>query len=89
MSRGFQAVLTAACFAFTTLAGPAIAVSEAQATTTVKSSKSNTSDRRKDPKASSGAAARATTVKSSKSNTSDRMRGGATSGPKRGSSFGR
>ena len=46
MSRGFQAVLTAACFAFTTLTVPSIlAISKAQATTTVKSSKSNTSDR--------------------------------------------
>ena len=48
MSRGFQAVLTAACFAFTTLMTPTViglGSSDAQAATTVKSSKSNTSDR--------------------------------------------
>jgi hypothetical protein len=82
MSRGFQAVLTAACFAFATLmAPPVIGVSEAQAATTIKSSKSNSSDRkRKGIKAGSGPAARATTVKSSKSNTSDRMGGGGGKG---------
>jgi|GraSoiStandDraft_44_1057316.scaffolds.fasta_scaffold1289602_1 hypothetical protein len=45
------------------------------ATTTVKSSKSNTSDRMGGGGGTHGAA-RATTVKSSKSNTSDRMGGG-------------
>jgi len=48
MSRGFPAVLTAACFAFTTMTVlPMIGfgVSDAQAATVVKSSKSNTSDR--------------------------------------------
>ena len=75
MSRGFQAVLTAACFALTTLAvPPVIGVSDAKATT-VKSSKSNTSDRMGGG-GGKGAAARTTTVKSSKSNTSDRMGGG-------------
>jgi hypothetical protein len=78
MSRRFQVVLTAACFALATLTLPAIlAISEAQAATTVKSGKSNTSDRnRKSLKAGGGPAARATTVKSSKSNTSDRVGGG-------------
>ena len=75
MSRGFQAVLTAACFAFTTLAvSPVFGISEAQATT-VKSSKSNTSDRMGGGGGGKGAAGRATTVKSSKSNSSDRMGG--------------
>lgn len=60
------AILVAAAFApgplgFTADAAPA----KAKRATTVKSSKSNTSDR-----------ARTTTVKSSKSNTSDRMGGG-------------
>jgi hypothetical protein len=45
-------------------------------TTTVKSSKSNTSDRMGGGGGKAGAAARTTTVKSSKSNTSDRMGGG-------------
>jgi hypothetical protein len=49
--------------------------------TTVKSSKSNTSDRLGGGGGGQGGAARATTVKSSKSNTSDRMGGG---GPRSG-----
>jgi hypothetical protein len=85
MSRGSQAVLTAACFAFTTLMTPSmigLGVSEVQASTTVKSSKSNTSDRKRkkitkvERGGGWGIATRATTVKSSKSNTSDRMGGG-------------
>jgi hypothetical protein len=59
MSRGFQAVLTAACFAFAMLVpamtGPG---SEAQAATTVKSSKSNTSDRMGGGGGGKGAASR-------------------------------
>ena len=84
MSRDLRtAALAAACviaFAPTALAqyssgyessGPA-------ASTTVKSSKSNTSDRTVEPTGNGtpGGTARATTVKSSKSNTSDRMGGG-------------
>ena len=49
-------------------------------TTTVKSSKFNTSDRMGGGGGKKGAAARATTVKSSKSNTSDRMGGGGGKG---------
>jgi hypothetical protein len=49
-------------------------------TTTVKSSKSNTSDRMGGGGGGKGAAGRATTVKSSKSNTSDRMGGGGGKG---------
>ena len=46
MSRGFPAAVTAACFAFATLAAPSmIGFDAAQAEATVKSSKSNTSDR--------------------------------------------
>jgi hypothetical protein len=48
---------------------------QAARATTVKSSKSNTSDRMGGG-GGKGAASRATTVKSSKSNTSDRMGGG-------------
>jgi hypothetical protein len=44
--------------------------------TTVKSSKSNSSDRMGGGGGGKGATSRATTVKSSKSNTSDRMGGG-------------
>jgi hypothetical protein len=79
MSGGFQAVLTAACFALTTLAVPLIGTSDAQAATTVKSSKSNTSDRMGGG-GGKKAAGRATTVKSGESNTSDRMGGGGGKG---------
>jgi hypothetical protein len=71
MSRGFLAAVTAACVAF---APCALVLESAQAEpATVKSSKSNTSDR---TGGGAGGAARTTTVKSSKSNTSDRMGGG-------------
>ena len=72
MSRGFLAAVTAACVTF----APCALVSDsAQAEpVTVKSSKSNTSDRTGGGGA--GGVARTTTVKSSKSNTSDRMGGG-------------
>jgi opacity protein-like surface antigen len=71
MSRGFLAAVTAACVAF---APCALVLESAQAEpVTVKSSKSNTSDR---TGGGGGGAARTTTVKSSKSNTSDRMGGG-------------
>ena len=70
MSRGFQAVLTVACFAFTTLmVPPVIGISEAQAATTVKSSKSNSSDRMGGGGGGKGGAAKATNLNSSKSNT--------------------
>ena len=81
MSRGFPAVLTAACFTFTTLMAPPVigfGVFGAEAATTVKSSKSNTSDRMGGG-GGKGKAGR-TTVKSSKSNTSDRMGGGGGKG---------
>jgi opacity protein-like surface antigen len=71
MSRSFVAAVTAACVAF---ASCALVPESAQAEpVTVKSSKSNTSDR---TGRSTGGVARTTTVKSSKSNTSDRMGGG-------------
>jgi hypothetical protein len=73
MSRGFVAAVTAACVAF---ASCALVLESAQAEpVTVKSSKSNTSDRTGGG-AGAGGVARTTTVKSSKSNTSDRMGGG-------------
>jgi hypothetical protein len=78
MYRGFYAVLTAACFAFTMLVAPPIiglGISEAQAAK-AKSSKSNTS--RRLPTGQENV--RTTTVKSSKSNTSDRMGGGGGKG---------
>jgi hypothetical protein len=75
MSRGFVAAVTAACVAF---ASCALVPESAQAEpVTVKSSKSNTSDRTGGGGAKgAGGVARTTTVKSSKSNTSDRMGGG-------------
>ena len=81
MSRGFPAVLTAACFTFTTLMAAPVTgfgISEAEAATTVKSSKSNTSDRMGGG-GGKGKAGR-TKVKSGKSNTSDRMGGGGGKG---------
>lgn len=79
MCRGFQAALTAASFAFLLMAPPiGFSVSDAQAATTVKSSKSNTSDRMGG--GGGKKAAGRTTVKSSKSNTSDRMGGGGGKG---------
>jgi hypothetical protein len=75
MSRGFVAAVTAACVAF----GSFLVLESAQADpVTVKSSKSNTSDRMGGGGGTKGAGgvARTTTVKSSKSNTSDRMGGG-------------
>jgi hypothetical protein len=72
MSRGFQAALTAACFAFMTLMTPPVAgfgVSDAQA---------ESSDRMGG--GGGKKAAGRTTVKSSKSNTSDRMGGGGGKG---------
>ena len=73
MSRGFVAAVTAACVAF---APCALVLESAQAEpVTVKSSKSNTSDRMGGG-GGAGGAAKTTTVKSSKSNTSDRMGGG-------------
>ena len=76
MSRRFLAAVAAACVAF---APCALVLESAQAEpVTVKSSKSNTSDRMGGGGGTQGAggAARTTTVKSSKSNTSDRMGGG-------------
>jgi hypothetical protein len=82
MSRGFAAALTAVCFALATMTVPPMigfGVSDAQAATTVKSSKSNTSDRMGGG-GGKGKAARGKTVKSGKSNTSDRMGGGGGKG---------
>jgi hypothetical protein len=75
MSRSFMAAVTAACVAF---APCALVLESAQAEpVTVKSSKSNTSDRMGGGGGvRAGGVARTTTVKSSKSNTSDRMGGG-------------
>ena len=83
MPRSFAVPFLATVFlvapaALPTSLAPATALGfsgSAQAGTTVKSSKSNTSDRMGGG-GGKGAAARATTVKSSKSNTSDRMGGG-------------
>ena len=66
--------LSAACLAFAPVAMAQFQPDTARATT-VKSSKSNTSDRMGGG-GGRGTAARTTTVKSSKSNTSDRMGGG-------------
>ena len=76
MSRSFlAAALAAACVAFAPCALAQVnqpsGGSGAAKTTTVKSSKSNTSDRKGQTTEPSGAA-KTTTVKSSKSNTSDR-----------------
>jgi hypothetical protein len=75
MSRGFVAAVMAACVAF---APCALVLESAQAEpVTVKSSKSNTSDRTGGGGTKgAGGVAKTTTVKSSKSNTSDRMGGG-------------
>jgi hypothetical protein len=81
MSRALTAALAAACLAFGPPAmaqfniGPGGSDGTARSTT-VKSSKSNTSDRMGGGGGGKGAVQRATTVKSSKSNTSDRMGGG-------------
>jgi hypothetical protein len=83
MSRALTAALAAVCLAFGPQAmaqftiGPGGFGSDGTArSTTVKSSKSNTSDRMGGGGGGKGAAGRATTVKSSKSNSSDRMGGG-------------
>jgi hypothetical protein len=75
MSHRFLAAVTAACVAF----APCLVLESAQAEpVTVKSSKSNTSDRMGGGGGTKGAGGvtKTTTVKSSKSNTSDRMGGG-------------
>jgi len=74
MSRRFIAAVTAACVAF----APCLVLDSAQAEpVTVKSSKSNTSDRMGGGGGAKAAGvSRTTTVKRSKSNTSDRMGGG-------------
>jgi hypothetical protein len=71
--RALIPILAAATFIVPALTLPADAQTER--TTTVKSSKSNTSDRMGGGGGARGAGgtARTTTVKSSKSNTSDRM----------------
>jgi hypothetical protein len=83
MSRALTAALAAACLAFGppamaqfNMPGPGGFGSGGSAkTTTVKSSKSNTSDRMGGGGGGKGATGKTTTVKSSKSNTSDRMGG--------------
>lgn len=83
-------VLLIPLFAAAFLAAPvfapaAIGVADTATATSVKSSKSNTSDRMKLRNATTKnpGAARATTVKSSKSNTSDRMGGSGGKGTAR------
>jgi hypothetical protein len=70
MSRGFLAAVTAACVAFAPCA--LVLVDPAQAATTVRGSKSNSSDRM----GGGGGHGQTKKVKSIKSNSSDRMGGG-------------
>ena len=78
MSRGFLAAVTAACVALAPCT--LVPTDPAQAEpTTVKSSKSNSSDRMGGGGGGKGAAG-VTTVKGSKSNSSDRMGGGGAKG---------
>ena len=81
MSRGFLTALAAACVAFAPCAMVQILTpGAAHAESSVKSSKSNTSDRMGGGGGGGPKATRTTTVKSSKSNTSDRMGGGGGGG---------
>ena len=88
MTRVFLTAFSAACVAFAPQAmaqftiGPGtFGTSGPAQSSSIKSSKSNTSDRMGGGGGGQGGTTRTTTVKSSKSNTSDRLGGGGGGGP--------